>query len=480
MNQFAEQTSMRIISRKRVARGIRFFFLLFFTAVILFHPGQWLAGLASFALSLVLSLVQRDLFFQLFRVELIEQWVASAYLLFGTIVLVFLLARQHRGGKERDVHPEGRGAWSRLVTIITKTPSAAISVGILLLIISVAFLSPILAPADPEAHVDIAVTKYRPPVSSLTFLNLKKSRWTRFSFPVTPTEGFVGSIATSLSNVNRSLLNEQNASRRLYLDEYRVEEDEIRYRQGNKWRSISTSELAGGDEDTWIGRRLLILGSDQFGRDVLARLMFGSRISLFIGFFAVFIAITLGSVVGVVSGYFGGPVDAVLMRFVDTLLSFPVLFVLLLAIALFGNSVILIILFLGLTSWMPVARLTRGEVLSLRERGFVQAARVLGFSSAHILVREILPNALAPVIVAATLQLGGLILVEAGLSFLGLGVQPPTASWGNMIGEGANALGSAWWLVTVPGLAIVVTVVSVNYVGEAFREALNPRVFIAD
>jgi peptide/nickel transport system permease protein len=217
------------------------------------------------------------------------------------------------------------------------------------------------------------------------------------------------------------------------------------------------------------------LGADQFGRDVLSRLLYGARISLLIALTAVTISITLGTLLGAVAGYLGGKVDALIMRSIDLILAFPRLVLLILIVALSRPSIPLIILVLGLTDWPTTARLVRGEVLSLRERDFIGAAHALGFSRLRIIFRHLIPNVLAPVIVAATLGIGDTIVAEAGLSFLGLGVQPPTPSWGNMVADGRQNLIGAWWITTFPGLAIVFTVMAFNLVGDGLRDALDPR-----
>ena len=218
------------------------------------------------------------------------------------------------------------------------------------------------------------------------------------------------------------------------------------------------------------------LGTDHLARDVFSRIMYGARISLSIGFVAVGISVTIGTLLGAVSGYLGGWVDTVVMRFVDMVISFPRLVLLIAIVALFdSHSIFMIMAVLGFTQWPGTARIVRGEVLSLREREFIEAARALGFSRRRIILRHVIPNALAPVIVTATLGVGNVIVLEAGLSFLGLGLNPPTPSWGSMVSDGRSYLLDAWWISTFSGLAIVFTVVAFNLVGDGLRDALDPR-----
>jgi|GEM_PF-117087 len=216
-----------------------------------------------------------------------------------------------------------------------------------------------------------------------------------------------------------------------------------------------------------------LLGTDQVGRDVLSRLLYGGRSSLFIASFAVAVSVTLGTVLGAVSGYLGKTADAVLMRFVDVVIAFPSLVLLITMVAFFERTWLLLVLVLGLTQWPPIARIVRAEVLSLKERDFVLASRGLGYSTPRIVLRHLLPHVVPSVIVAATLGVGNTIVLEAGLSFLGLGAG--VTSWGAMIADGRSAFLGAWWLSVFPGLSIVLTVLAFNLVGDGLRNATDPR-----
>lgn len=224
------------------------------------------------------------------------------------------------------------------------------------------------------------------------------------------------------------------------------------------------------------------LGTDDVGRDLLSRLLFGARISLAVGLSAVIMEVLIGTILGAIAGYYGGWVDYALMRITDVFLSIPLLPLLLVLTAIVAASSTkaalsfgVIVIIIGVLSWPTVARLVRASFLSLREREFAEAARAVGNNDGRIIFRHLLPNAVAPIVVQATLDVANVIIVESTLSFLGLGIQPPTASWGNMLSDAQSNMEIAWWAAVFPGLCILITVLAINYIGDGLRDALDPN-----
>ncbi len=221
--------------------------------------------------------------------------------------------------------------------------------------------------------------------------------------------------------------------------------------------------------------RIHPLGTDHLGRDLLARVIYGARPALLVGFAAVAISGLIGMAAGLISGYFGGRMDDVLMRLADIQLAFPFILLAIAVIGVLGPSLQTIIVVIGVSSWVVYARIVRGAVLTLREREFVQAALALGGGDGRVLLRHILPNVFTPWLVVATLDMARVIVIESALSFLGLGVQPPTPTWGGMLADGRVYISTAWWLATFPGLAILITVLGINLFGDGLRDTLDPR-----
>lgn len=218
-----------------------------------------------------------------------------------------------------------------------------------------------------------------------------------------------------------------------------------------------------------------VLGTDHLGRDMLSRILYGARVSLTIGFLAVALAGTIGVVLGLLAGYFGGLVDTIIMRVADVQLSFPMVLMAILLVSVLGPSLLNMVIALGVAGWVEYTRLVRAEVLQRREEIYVEAATALGAPHIHIILRHVLPNIAAPILVLATLAVPRMILVESALSWLGLSVPPPTPTWGGMVAEANNYLSTSWWMATLPGVAIVLVVLSINYIGDWLRDVLDPR-----
>jgi peptide/nickel transport system permease protein len=319
-----------------------------------------------------------------------------------------------------------------------RSPALLWGAGLLTVLFVSALGAPLLAPYDPDEQLDPPAASYRPPGTVLAAVHLADSSW-RLAERVRRT-----SSGVEISRLGA--VETLPASQVLNL-------------------------TAGGVAD----RRVYRLGSDRFGRDLLSRVLFGARVSLAVGVIAVLLALLLGVAVGSAAALGPGWGDAVLMRGVDALLAFPKLFLMIALAAFFRPGPPAVVALLAGMAWMSISRLTRAELLSLKHREFALAARAMGQHPLAILWRHLLPNALTPVLLQAALLIGNLILLEASLSFLGLGIQPPTPSWGNLIAEGQDVLVQSWWIATFPGAALAVTVIAFNLLADGLRDVLDPR-----
>ena len=323
-----------------------------------------------------------------------------------------------------------------------RSPSLLWGAALVALLLAATLLAPVLAPYDPDEQLDPAAAKVRPPGTSFAAVHLADGRW-RLAERVRRTP--VGLEIERITDLGRTV------------------------------ERYSAAQVLNLTPDGVADQRRFLLGSDDLGRDVWSRLLRGARVSLAVGILSVVLALTLGVAVGAAAAAAGGWTDAALMRGVDALLSFPRLFLMIGVVALFRPSQILLVLVLGGTAWMGMSRMARAEILSLESREFILAARGTGQGPLAVLWRHLLPGALPPILAQATLNIADIILAESALSFLGLGVQPPTPSWGNMIADGQEILTTAWWTALFPGLAVALTVLAFNLLGDGLRDALDPR-----
>ena len=417
----------------------------------------------------------------IFTAEILEFWIGAIYL---CAVPLYLLVAARKKFRKRAYEKQNQLSLGKISFRAFMRQSIALyALAVIFVLYSLAFLAPFIAPFSPYDQQDFLVTAYQPPFARLNALVLKQPK--TLVIPLQSGSGKTVELANSLISDFQRLKTRNETNTVRFINEFRVDGNTVTYRQGIRTKTITTQELAGTGKITerrwgekqpdFVIARTFMFGTDQYGRDILSRVIYGSKISLSIGFLVVLISVSLGTIIGVSSGYFGGWIDAVMMRIVDLLIAFPALFLILIIIATFGNSIYLIVITLSFTGWMGVARIVRSQVLSLKEQEFILAAKSLGLSNMRIIFRHLAPNTMTPVIIAATLRIGSIILTEAGLSFLGLGVQPPTPSWGNIINEGRDSLLNYWWISTFPGIAILTTVVCFNLIGDGVRDALDPR-----
>ena len=465
-----------------IARGHRVFgllllgYFLIFPVLILLNLTSFIQGFQSIGLSAFLVVVDYHHHTLFLRGDVLEHWIASVFVL-GMPLLLWWLNRRQLRRLAQGTYEHELSQWALAWREFKKNRIASTGLVVIILLYTLAFLCPYFAPYQPNAFADGTVTKYRPPFSTVTILFQQPTETASERLASLRMKSEYPSLVRDLVLVNQDLMGEGFANTRA-VDAYRVEGANVLATVVDSLYTFPIVDLVGSSPEEFEGSRFHLFGTDSYGRDILSRIIYGSRVSLSLGFVAVLLSVTLGTLIGLLAGYFGRFTDSMLMRFVDVLLAFPALFLILIIIAAFETiavpRVVLIVLVLGLTSWMGISRLVRGEVLTVKEREFVIAARTLGLGHARILMRHILPNILTPIIVNATLRIGGIILVEAALSYLNIGVQQPTPSWGNIIFEGKDSLSHAWWISTLPGFAIVIVVVCFNLVGDGLRDAFDP------
>lgn len=337
-----------------------------------------------------------------------------------------------------------------------------ISVFLLILLFFSLLFAPIITVSNPDFYKDISITKLLPPLSSKKLINLKEKN---------KLEDEAGSFFTLKNKVIKLAYNDNV----IYCDSTFISDDELFYYQKSVRKSVST-KLIEVNNNQYASSKLFILGTDEFGRDIFTRLIYGTRLSLFIGFSAVLISFVLGLILGFFAGYKSGWVDLIFNRITDLFLAFPMIFLVIFILALFGNNMISVIVVLGFSGWMSLFKLVKTEVASIKKKDFFISSVLVGVPPFSLMKKEILPLILAPIIVNIVFQFGNVILAESALSYLGLGFGNEFPSWGSMIQSGQQYISQAWWLILLPGILLIITLITINDLGKKLQEYFNPRI----
>lgn len=336
------------------------------------------------------------------------------------------------------------------------------SYAVIILLLAVFLMAPLVANENPEFQKNLSVTKLLLPFTNVNQLHLKQED----NVDSSPLREFL----QLKNNVLRSSYDESI----IFIDSIEVA-DKIYYYQKNKKKELSKEKVVYKKNVPLITGKIFLLGTDEFGRDIFARLVYGTRISLLVGIGSVFLSLFIGLTLGFIAGYRGGIIDIVLSRVTDLFLAFPVIYLVILVLALFGSSLLSVIVVLGVASWMSLFKIVKSEVLAIKQKDYLITAGLIGLSKKQLLLKEILPVIIAPVIVTLVLQFSNVVLAESALSYLGLGTGTSYPSWGAMISSGQEYIMKAWWMIIFPGLCLILTLLSVNAAGKRLNKVFNPR-----
>lgn len=337
------------------------------------------------------------------------------------------------------------------------------SIAILIVLGFIFIFAPIISNENPEFSKNLSVTKLLSPFSTVKVIELKQSENLSYS----EAERF----RIKMDEIIKPSYNENI----IFADSVKLSQPVVYY-QKNEANKIPANELEAENGIPVIKNKLFLFGTDEFGRDLFTRLLFGTRISITIGFGAVVLSLLIGVLLGFTAGYGGGFLDVLLNRFTETFLAFPVIYLVVLILALFGSSVISVIIVLGISGWMSLFKIVKSEVLSIKQKDFFSTAELVGLNKSQLLLKEVLPVIVTPVLVNLIFLFSNIVLAEAALSYLGLGIGSSYPSWGSMISSGQEYITRAWWLIAFPGLALILTLFSVNSSGRMLGKILNPRI----
>ena len=341
----------------------------------------------------------------------------------------------------------------------SKLDLSALVIGTLFLVF---IFSPLISNSHPDFQKNIGLTKLLPPFSNALFLKFERNA------------GEEPSGIDKFVDIKKAVIKYSFDAELIFVDSIQVRE-KILYYQNQSTFEISIDSLGAKRMIPKLDTRFFLLGTDEFGRDIFARLVYGARVSIFVGICSVFLSFIIGLLLGSASGYFGGMIDLTLNRLTDTFLSFPGIFLIIIILALFGNSMFAVIFVLGFSGWMSLFKIVRGEVISLKHKDFFITAQMIGLSKKQLLMKEVMPIILTPLVVNLIFLFGSVILAEAALSYLGLGTGSNHPSWGSMIDAGQNYLKDAWWMIFFPGMALIITLYSANDLGQKIKTHFNPQ-----
>ena len=341
----------------------------------------------------------------------------------------------------------------------SKLDFSSLVIGTLFLVF---IFSPLISNSHPDFQKNIGLTKLLPPFSHVIFLKFERNA-------IEERHGI-----DKFADIKRKVIKYSFDAELIFVDSIHVGE-KILYYQNQNTSEISIDSLKDNKKIPKLDSRFFLLGTDEFGRDIFSRLIYGARVSIFVGICSILLSFMIGLLLGSASGYFGGKIDIALNRLTDTFLSFPAIFLIIIILALFGNSMFAVIFVLGFSGWMSLFKIVRGEVISLKHKDFFITAQMIGLSKKQLLIKEVLPIILTPIVVNLIFLFGSVILAEASLSYLGLGTGSNHPSWGGMVDAGQNYLKDAWWMIFFPGLALIITLYSSNSLPQKIRIHFNPQ-----